>query len=49
MRTTVLDSDLYCFGGRGVASVAVVVNIRIANRLDLLHNDKRKMFQVQEN
>ena len=43
MRTTVLDSDLYCSGDRGVAGVAVGVHIRIANRLYLLQNDKRKI------
>ena len=43
MRTTVLDSDLYCSGDHGVAGVAVGVHIRIANRLYLLQNDKRKI------
>ena len=43
MRTTVLDSDLYYSGDRGVAGVAVGIHMRIANRLCFLQNIKRKI------
>ena len=43
MRTTFLDSDLYCPGDRGVARIAVGVYMRIANCLNVMQNNKRKI------